>query len=251
MTAPDPRANPLLLGHDGAEATLAEAMRSGRMHHAWLLTGPEGIGKATLAFRFARRLLAGAAADGTLAMDRAGPSVPPRRRRLARRPADDRARLEREDASGVRSEIVVDDVRRVPDFLHLTPAEGGWRVVVIDGAEDLNRNAANALLKVLEEPPRARHPAAGVLRRRPPAADHPQPLPPAAPGRCSTRRRWPTCWRAICPTRRTEERGRLVTLGEGSIGRALQLAEGGAVAVADMVGSVLEALPALPPMTRP
>ena len=59
MTAPEPRANPLLIGHEAAEATLAEAMRSGRMHHAWLITGPHGIGKATLAFRFARRLLAG------------------------------------------------------------------------------------------------------------------------------------------------------------------------------------------------
>ena len=58
MTAPDPRANPLLLGHAGPEAVLAEAMRSGRMHHAWLITGPEGVGKATLAFRFARRLFA-------------------------------------------------------------------------------------------------------------------------------------------------------------------------------------------------
>ncbi|HEY6441097.1 MAG TPA: DNA polymerase III subunit delta', partial [Acetobacteraceae bacterium] len=57
--APEPRANPLLLGHEAAEATLLEAMRSGRMHHAWLITGPDGVGKATLAYRFARRLLAG------------------------------------------------------------------------------------------------------------------------------------------------------------------------------------------------
>ena len=56
---PDPRANPLLLGHEAAEATLLEALRSGRMHHAWLITGPDGIGKATLAYRFARRLLGG------------------------------------------------------------------------------------------------------------------------------------------------------------------------------------------------
>src|ERR1700689_1966423 len=69
MTAPDPRANALLLGHENAEATLAEATRSGRMHHAWLLTGPEGVGKATLAFRFARRLLAGPAPGPSLALD--------------------------------------------------------------------------------------------------------------------------------------------------------------------------------------
>ena len=59
MTAPEPRANPLLLGHEPAEALLLDAMRSQRMHHAWLITGPDGVGKATLAFRFARRLLAG------------------------------------------------------------------------------------------------------------------------------------------------------------------------------------------------
>ena len=59
MSAPDPRANPILLGHEAAEQTLLDAIQLGRMHHAWLMTGPEGIGKATLAFRFARRLLAG------------------------------------------------------------------------------------------------------------------------------------------------------------------------------------------------
>src|ERR1700716_1447804 len=63
MSAPDPRANPILLGHEAAEHTLLDAMHLGRMHHAWLITGPEGIGKATLAFRFARRLLAGRGAS--------------------------------------------------------------------------------------------------------------------------------------------------------------------------------------------
>src|SRR4051794_27306888 len=69
LMAPEPRANPLLLGHEIAETTLLEAMRSGRMHHAWLITGPDGVGKATLAYRFARRLLAGTPADDTLALE--------------------------------------------------------------------------------------------------------------------------------------------------------------------------------------
>jgi len=69
MSVPEPRANPLLVGHAAAETTLAEAMRSGRLHHAWLITGPQGIGKATLAFRFARRLLAGAASDAADKVD--------------------------------------------------------------------------------------------------------------------------------------------------------------------------------------
>ncbi len=71
--APEPRANPLLLGHAQAEATLLEAMRAGRMHHAWLITGPDGVGKATLAYRFARRLLAGMPEGDTLALDPAHP----------------------------------------------------------------------------------------------------------------------------------------------------------------------------------
>ena len=65
MSAPDPRANPLLLGHEAAEATLLDAMRAGRLHHAWLITGPDGVGKATLAYRFARRLLVRPPADAT------------------------------------------------------------------------------------------------------------------------------------------------------------------------------------------
>ncbi len=81
--ATEPRANPLLLGHEPAEATLLEALRSGRMHHAWLITGPDGVGKATLAYRFARRLLAGMPDDGFPGAGSVAPGVPTRRRRLA------------------------------------------------------------------------------------------------------------------------------------------------------------------------
>src|SRR3954465_10595282 len=66
---PAPRANPLLLGHEAAEAVLLEAMRSGRIHHAWLITGPDGVGKGTLAYRLGRRLLAGPPSDNSLALD--------------------------------------------------------------------------------------------------------------------------------------------------------------------------------------
>ena len=79
----EPRANPLLLGHAAAEATLLEALRSGRMHHAWLITGPDGVGKATLAYRFARRLLAGTPDGQFPGAGCTRPSVPSRRRRLA------------------------------------------------------------------------------------------------------------------------------------------------------------------------
>jgi DNA polymerase-3 subunit delta' len=241
MSPPDPRANPLLLGQDAAEATLAEAMRSGRMHHAWLLTGPHGVGKATLAFRFARRLFAGAPVGASLAIDERDKIF----RRVAAGSHADLLTVEREwDAKKkkLRGEIVVDDVRRIAEFLHLTPAEGGWRVVVLDGAEDLNRSAANALLKVLEEPP-----PRAVLLLVCSAAGR---LLPTIRSRCR-RLRLPALGEdamsellaRYLPETAEEERGRLATMAEGSIGRALALAEGGGVAVADLVGKVLDALP--------
>ena len=152
MTAPAPRENPFLLGQDTAEGMLARAIGSGRMHHAWLITGPQGVGKATLAYRFARHLLAGGHGENGLAMETSHPTF----RRVAANTHADLLTVEREwdeKKKKLRGEIVIDTVREVSGFLRLTPAEGGWRVVVVDGAEDINRNAANALLKVLEEPP--------------------------------------------------------------------------------------------------
>jgi DNA polymerase-3 subunit delta' len=245
ISAPEPRANPLLLGHESAEATLAEAMRSGRMHHAWLITGPYGIGKATLAFRFARRLLAGVSSGATLELDEKNPVF----RRVAASGHADLLTVEREwdpKRQRLRGEIIVDDVRRISDFLHLTPAEGGWRVVVVDGADELNWHAAPALLKILEEPP-----ARAVLLL---ACAAPGRLPATIRSRC---RRLPLAplneidlmrlLSLLAPEIDEQQRGRLATLAEGSPGRALQLAEGGGVGAADLVGSVLDALPKLNP----
>jgi DNA polymerase-3 subunit delta' len=244
MSVPEPRANPLLVGHAAAEATLAEAMRSGRMHHAWLITGPPGIGKATLAFRFARRLLAGASPDGSLALAASHPVF----HRVAAGSHADLLTVERQwddKRKRMRGEIVVEDARLVSEFLHLTPVEGGWRVVVVDGAEDLNRNAANALLKVLEEPPDR-----ALLLLVCSAAGR---LPPTIRSRCRRLRLAPLGEADMADLlarylagRGEEERARLATLAEGSPGRALQLAAEGGVGFADMVGQVLAALPSLP-----
>ena len=133
---------------------LGRALASGRLAHGWLLTGPPGIGKATLAFRFARALLA-------------GPDVPrsddfrcrpdhPVFRQVARGAHPDLTVLEaeRDPRTGrLRSEITVDAVRAATASLQMTAAAGGYRVAIVDGAESMNRNAANALLKTLEEPP--------------------------------------------------------------------------------------------------
>src|SRR5712691_11401764 len=153
-----PRANPHLRGHEAAERELRRLTEAGRLPHAILLCGPRGIGKATLAFRLARFLLARSGdgfgdGDGGLAIDpeqsvfhrvasgghadllTVERTYDPRRRRL-------------------RSEILVEDTREIAGFFRLTAAEEGWRIVIVDGAEEMNRNAANALLKILEEPPR-------------------------------------------------------------------------------------------------
>ena len=238
-----PRSNPLLIGHAAAEATLADAMRSGRMHHAWLITGPSGIGKATLAFRFARRLLAGAGTGDSLALDANHPVF----RRVAASSHADLLTVERErdpKTRRLRSEIVVEDVREIADFLRLTPAEGGWRVVVVDGAEELNRSAVGALLKVLEEPPER-----AVLLLVCAAAGR---LLPTIRSRCRRLRLSPLAERDLArllaillPDLDPSERGRLVALAEGSPGRALQLAAAGGVGAAETVEKILEAVPGL------
>lgn len=156
---PHPRETTALIGQGEAEAALLGAYRSGRMHHAWILAGPEGVGKATLAYRLARFVLAHpdpAAGEVQAAADLAIDPAHPAARRVARQSHPDLFVLRRgwnADRKAIYQEIRVDDVRRAIGFFSTTSAEGGWRVCLVDTADDMNINGANALLKVLEEPP--------------------------------------------------------------------------------------------------
>ncbi|TMJ35654.1 MAG: DNA polymerase III subunit delta' [Alphaproteobacteria bacterium] len=152
-----PRRRTDLRGHQSAEETLLRQLASRRMHHAWLFAGLRGIGKATLAYRLARFLLA--FPDPEAAAERRSLYVPgeaPVAHRIAARGHADLITLERSydaKAERLKSEIVVDDVRKVSGFFAKTAGEGGWRICIVDAAEDLNTESANALLKILEEPP--------------------------------------------------------------------------------------------------
>ncbi len=157
--APHPRKTQELFGHAEAERVLLDAYRSARVPHAWLIGGPRGIGKATLAYRMARFVLAHP--DPSAAAVKSAPSlaVDPEHvvvRRIAAQAQGDLLVLERseDDKGKMRTVITVDQVRRNVSFFGSTPGEGGWRVCIIDSADELKQpEAANALLKMLEEPP--------------------------------------------------------------------------------------------------
>jgi DNA polymerase-3 subunit delta' len=156
--APHPRETSVLFGHAEAEQALLAAYRSGHCPHAWLLCGERGIGKATLAYRMARFVLAHP--DPASASVQAVPSLAisadhPVARRVATQAHSDLLVLERtlNERGKLRQDIAVEDVRRCVPFFASTAGEGGWRIAIVDSVDELNSAGANALLKIVEEPP--------------------------------------------------------------------------------------------------
>ena len=160
--APHPRETLHLYGQAAAEAAFLDAYTHGRLHHGWLLCGPRGVGKATLGWRIARFLLATPPVDDGLF----GAPPPPQTldisaddpvaRRILARSEPRLFHLRRawdEDKKRLKSVITVDEVRRLKSFFALSAADGGRRVAIVDCADEMNPSAANALLKILEEPP--------------------------------------------------------------------------------------------------
>ncbi len=154
-----PRETAVLFGHADAEQALLESYQSGRIPHAWLIGGPPGIGKATLAYRLARFVLAHPDPASPAVQNAKSLAVDPENfvaRRIAAQAQGDLLVLERtinEQTGKLYTVIRVDDVRRSVPFFGSTAGGGGWRIAIVDAVDDLQREGANALLKVLEEPP--------------------------------------------------------------------------------------------------
>ena len=241
-----------LIGHGAAEAILSKAWSSGKLAHGWLLTGSEGIGKATLAFRFARAILSGA-------MDRAAlpalpgmagpeqlPDVSPddiAARRIAAGSHPGLKAVRRSinpRTDKLRNEIVVDDVRDAMRFLTKTAADGGWRIVIVDPVDEMNRNAANALLKSLEEPPGkclfllVNHVAGTVL---PTIRSRCRILALSALGPEDLR----AALSAAAPDLAAGADETVLELAAGSPGRAIRLLDADAGALESRIGAILDA----------
>ncbi len=251
--APHPRQTARLFGQDDAQAAFLDAFNADRLHHGWLLGGPRGIGKATLAWRIARFLLATPPVqdDGLF-----GAPEPPQSLEIAPdHPVNHRiqaggepglvsiTRSMNEKTGRMRDQIVVDDIRRLNRFFGLSATDGGRRVVIVDTADEMNPNAANALLKMLEEPP--------ALTTLLLISHQPSQLLPTIRSRCRTLRLSlldGDDMQAALAATGVELQGNaahLAALAAGSVGDALRLTNQGGLQIYAELIAILNTLPRL------
>jgi len=237
-----PRDATHLEGLEGAEQSFLEALERGRLHHAWLLVGPEGVGKATFAYRAARRLLGArpAPAFGVLGADPDDPVF----RQVSGHAHPDLMVLELESSDGKsRKSIPVDEARALPEFFSKSPGRAAYRVAIIDTADDLNANAANAVLKTLEEPPER-----GVLLL---VSSQPGALLPTIKSRCR-RLVFPAPptdaavqWLMATGDLSLEAAYGYLRMARGAPGRALRLAAAKAIDIDEAARRLVDKLPAI------
>jgi DNA polymerase III subunit delta' len=247
-----PRETPDLFGHREAETALLNAYRSGRIPHAWLIGGPQGIGKATLAYRMARFVLSHRSPQAapvqraeTLAVDRSDPVA----RQITAGAHGGLLVLERglNDRGVLRTVITVDETRETISFFGSTAAVEGWRVCIVDTVDELNPNAANALLKILEEPPQQ---SLFLL-----VSHAPSRVLPTILSRC---RKLPLRPLAVDDVVRAAAGATEITAGdpalteaaaasEGSVGRTLNLLGGDALKLQQRTAAMLATLPRVDP----
>lgn len=237
-----PRDAARLEGHEAAERAFLGALERGRLHHAWLLVGPEGVGKATFAYRAARRLL-GARPEPRYGLLGADPEDPVFRQ-AAGRAHPDLMVLERDDPDAkARKSIPVDEARALPEFFAKSPGRAAYRVAIIDSADDLNPNAANAVLKTLEEPPER-----GVLLL---VSHRPGSLLPTIRSRCrrlvfaAPPAEDAAPWVADAARVSPEAAYALLKMARGAPGRALRLAGQGALEIDAEARALVARLPAI------
>lgn len=244
---PHPRETYRLVGHEEAEAAFIEAWRSGRLPHAWLITGPYGIGKATFAYRAARALLH----HGGEPPEQGAPLVvepdAPAARRIEQQSHLNLLVLKRpydRTRKKPKTVLTVDEVRRIASFFGMSAGEGGWRICIVDTADDMNAAAANAFLKTLEEPPEKS--LLLVL------ANVPGTVLPTIRSRCRRLALSPldeeeikTLLATHTPELDPADRQKLAELSQGSIGRALTLARNNGLKARENILNVLETLPEL------